>query len=363
MVELRGSGAGLLERLSPLRKIAVLRASRVGDFICGTPALRALRAAAPQAEISLITLPMFEELTARLPYVDRFIAFPGYPGIAEQFFDARRALAFFARMHAEQFDLAIQLQGSGVYSNPFTLMLGAKASTGFIRSDDAPGRLDAAAVWPDRGHEIERTLGLMRHLGAPSANEAPEFPLLATDRAAATALLAPFPSPVIGVHAGSHDPHRRWPPTRFVAVARALLQRYGGTVLLFGSQEEAPLVQTMVEAIGPNARSLAGHTPLITLGAIIERLTLLVTNDTGPAHIAYALGTPTVSIYRTGGTHRYGPLLSGPFRALEPNADDSDELVAVADVLAAAESLLDSSRIEGEMDTCLPYSSRIQSAR
>src|SRR5947209_8298859 len=117
---------GLLSRLpeSP-RKVALLRATRIGDFICATPAFRALRLALPDAEITMITLPMLRDLVLRSPHLDRFVAFPGFPGIAEQFFEAGRAVDFFHEMQEEHFDLAIQMQGSGVNSNPFTLLLGA----------------------------------------------------------------------------------------------------------------------------------------------------------------------------------------------------------------------------------------------
>ena len=132
---------GLLNELArPPEKIVILRASRIGDFINGSPAFRALRGAFPGAKIDLITLPMLEGLAQRLGCFDEIIPFPGYPGLAEQFFDPARALAFFQEMQAEQFDLAIQMQGSGVYSNPFTLMLGARRTAGFVRPGDPAGR-------------------------------------------------------------------------------------------------------------------------------------------------------------------------------------------------------------------------------
>src|SRR6185312_11485326 len=141
---------GLLARLPEApRKVALLRASRIGDFLCATPAFRALRAALPGAEITLITLPLLRDLVEHSPQLDRFVAFPGFPGIAEQFFDARRTGAFLAEMRAERFDLAIQMQGSGVYSNPFTLLLGAHVTTGFIRQRDEPGLLDGALPIPE----------------------------------------------------------------------------------------------------------------------------------------------------------------------------------------------------------------------
>ena len=116
---------GLLGRLpEPPRKIALVKAARIGDFICATPAFRALA----DAEITMITLPILRNLAERSPHLDRYVTFPGYPGLAEQFFDARRAAQFFLEMQAEQFDLAVQLQGSGVYSNPFMLMLSARVT-------------------------------------------------------------------------------------------------------------------------------------------------------------------------------------------------------------------------------------------
>ena len=87
---------GLLSRLpEPPHKIILLRASRIGDFLCATPAFRALRKALPGTEITMITLPMLQDLVMRSPDLDRFVAFPGFPGIAEQFFDACRTIHFF----------------------------------------------------------------------------------------------------------------------------------------------------------------------------------------------------------------------------------------------------------------------------
>ncbi|HYX49734.1 MAG TPA: hypothetical protein VE843_08320, partial [Ktedonobacteraceae bacterium] len=101
---------GLLSRLAePPSKIVLLRASRIGDFLCATPAYRALRMALPEAEITMITLPMLQDLVLRSPHLDRFVAFPGYPGIAEQLFDARRTICFYQEMLEEHFDLAIQM--------------------------------------------------------------------------------------------------------------------------------------------------------------------------------------------------------------------------------------------------------------
>ncbi|MBV9228144.1 MAG: glycosyltransferase family 9 protein [Chloroflexi bacterium] len=308
---------GLLLRLpEPPRKIALLRASRIGDFLCATPALRALRKALPEAEITMITLPLLRDLALRSPYIDRFLPFPGFPGIAEQFFDARRTTQFFQQMQEEKFDLAIQMQGSGVYSNPFTLLLGARLTAGFVRDGDGAGRLDAALPYPQNVHEVRCVLALATFLGVPAQGEDIEFPLWREDHQAAEVLLKDAVRPLIGLHPSARVATRRWPLERFAAAGAELRQRHGGTVVILGEPEEQDSGDAVAQQIGGNCLNLAGKTSLPVLGAVITRLAVLLTNDTGPAHIAYALRAPTVTVFGAGNPATNGPLNDGPFRVL-----------------------------------------------
>jgi ADP-heptose:LPS heptosyltransferase len=306
---------GLLSRLtrSP-RKVVLLRASRIGDFLCAAPALRALRHALPDTEICMITLPMLKDLAERSPYLDRYIPFPGYPGLAEQFFEPHKAVQFFQEMQAEQFDLAIQMQGSGVNSNPFMLMLGAQATAGFIRPDDTPGLLDAALPFPEAEHEIRRVLALTTFLGAPAQGKQLLFPLRSEDIAKAEMLLKDVPRPLIGLHPSARDLTRRWTPERFAAAGNLLQHRYGGTVLIVGDTEGQELGARVEQKLEVPFLNLIGQTSLVVLGGIIKLLSVLLTNDTGPAHIAYALQTPTVVVFGGGSPQLNGPLQPGPFR-------------------------------------------------
>lgn len=345
---------GLLAELpEPPRKVAVLRASRIGDFLCAIPALRALRAALPAAELILITLPMLHELALRLPCVDRVVEFPGYPGLAEQLFEAGRAAAFFREMQAENLDLAVQMQGSGVYSNPFVLMLGARLAAGFVRPGDGPGLLQAALPLPVSGHEIERTLALAEFLGVPSRGTEVELHLRPEDRREAGRLLDGLPEPWIGVHTGARDRTRRWRVERFAEAARRLLGEFRGTLILLGDEGERENAETVHRLTGGPALNLAGRTGLPALGAVIERLSVLLTNDTGPAHLAYALRAPVVTIFGGGDPARYGPLHPGPFEILAnpiacrpctgdgcPFGFECLERVGVEQVVGAAERLM-----------------------
>jgi ADP-heptose:LPS heptosyltransferase len=244
------------------------------------------------------------------------VPFPGFPGIAEQFFEPRKVTRFFFNMQQEDFDLAIQMQGSGVNSNPFSLLLGAKATAGFIRPEDLPGHLDAALPLPEQGHEIERVLALVEFLGVERQGLQTEFPLWEEDCQQAEILLEGLQPPLIGLHPAARDLTRRWPAERFAKTAKQIQAERGGTLVCIGDSETRPTAEGVLHAAGGPARNLAGVTSLGALGAVIKRLSILITNDSGPAHIAYALGTPTVTIFGGDEPQRYGALMPGPFRML-----------------------------------------------
>ncbi len=336
---------GLLQRLAePPRRVCVLKASRIGDFLCALPAIGALREALPDARLSLVTLPLLHPLAQRLDCVDEVVDFPGFPGVAEQFFDARRTAAFFLRMQVEAFDLAIQLQGSGVYTNPFILMLGARAAAGFVRPGDGPGRLDAALPLPDAGHETERMAALARFLGAPVRDPRPWFPIRAEDRCAAAVLLGEAARPLVGIHPGARDAVRCWPAARFAQVARALTDDFGAGLVVVGEPDD-PQPAELVRQLGGRCVDLVGRTGLATLGAVIERLDLLLTTDSGPAHIGYALGTPVLVAFSLE-PQRYAP--PGPPHRIAAAPPGTVGAVAAAHAADAVEAAAVSG-LAGEM--------------
>lgn len=311
---------GLLTRLpEPPRKIALLRASRIGDFLCAIPAVRAIRKALPDAEITMITLPMLQELAERSPYIDKVALFPGFPWIAEQLFEPRKTVQFLQQMQNEHFDLAIQIQGTGLFSNPFTLLLGARTTVGFVRPDDSSGLLDAALAYPQRQHEIRTVLAMSTFLGAPEQGEELEFPIWSQDYQTAERLLHmhSVKPPLIGLHPSARDATRRWFVERFAEVGNTLQRRHGGTVLLLGEPEEQHTGEHLASLLHVPCINLTGKTSLVSLGALMTHLSVFITNDTGPAHIAYALNTPTVTIFGGGDPTLNGPLTTGPFRVLK----------------------------------------------
>jgi ADP-heptose:LPS heptosyltransferase len=308
----------------------------LGDLLLAVPALRALRAGFPEAEITLIGLPWAASFARRFRrYIDRFVEFGGYPGIDEVAVDPGRSAHFVEEQRAYGYDLVVQMQGSGRTSNPCALALGGRMTAGYYEGELPPG-LTFGAPYPDDQPEVLRNVGLIRLLGCPHRGLELEFPLFAQDRAEAAALLRRLPRPrhvpescdpgddacstphqagrpLIGIHAGAHAPARRWPAERFAVVADHLAQRFGAQIVLTGGPGEEEIAQAVAAGtplagrVAP-ALNVAGQTSLGGLAALIDRLDLFVANDTGPAHLADALGTPSVTIFGPADHRRWAPL-------------------------------------------------------
>jgi ADP-heptose:LPS heptosyltransferase len=291
-------------------KIAVFRALQLGDLLCAVPALRALRRAFPHARITLIGLPWARRFVERFPrYLDAFLAFPGFPGFPEQSCDVAALPAFLTSAQRERFDVALQMHGSGTLSNAVVAMLGARITAGFyVHGDHCPDPR-RFIEWQARDREVDRYLSLLRALGVPADDAALEFPLDDADReelARAAAGHALGRSDYVCVHPGSQLPSRRWPPERFAAVADELAAD-GLRVVLTGVAQEAALTRAVAQSMRAPALDLAGKTTLGAAAALLVRARLLVANDTGVAHVAAALGTPTVRVCCGGDERRWAP--------------------------------------------------------
>jgi ADP-heptose:LPS heptosyltransferase len=292
------------------KQVAILRAlPGLGDFLCIVPALRSLRAALPQAKISLIGLPQTQALVQRFShYLDELLIFPGYPGLPEQTPQVPEFPAFLAAVQQRQFDLAIQMQGSGVLTNPITALLGAKHNAGFFLADHYCPDPIRFLPYPSHESEVRRYLRLLTFLGIPAQGETLEFPLHAIDIQALEAIKAIHPlRRYICIHPGASVVSRRWSPQQFAIVADALTQR-GFQVVLTGSASEQPLTQTVAKLMRTPALNLAGCTDLGALARLIQQSHLLICNDTGVAHLAVALQTPSVVIFKSSEVERWAPL-------------------------------------------------------
>jgi ADP-heptose:LPS heptosyltransferase len=307
----------------PWDRVAVLRPGRIGDYLCATPAVRALRRAVAGARLDYIGLELVRDLVERNPNVDRFVAFPGFPYVAEQFFEPRRALGWLVERQAERYDLVIQLYGSGVYTNPIALLIGGRRTAGFVRHCDEGHPLDAAIPLPSTGPEVDRVLALVRHLGAREAGRHYDLHI---DPDEGRPVLAGLPRPVVGLHCGARDADRRLPTGVLARVAGILRERYGASAVVLGGEDERPIGA----ALGHTAKDLTGRLPLALSAAVIAALDVLVTTDSGPAHLGYAAGTPSVTVFTVSDPGRWGPPVPGPHLVVDGTSATAETLADAA---------------------------------
>jgi ADP-heptose:LPS heptosyltransferase len=306
------SSAGAAVRLPfEVRSIAVIRALQLGDLLVAVPALRSLRAGFPDALITLIGLPWAAGFARRFgKYIDRFVEFSGYPGISEVPVHTDAVEHFLCAQRACEYDLVVQLHGDGTVSNQLALDLGGRATLGYTRGQAAV-ELTISAPYPDVQPEIVRNLALVNLLGCPDCSTQLEFPLESDDLREAERLLGGESNAAqrwIGLHPGASVPARRWPAAHFAALADALAERWDARIVLTGGATERDVVASVAAHMRAPALTLAGYTSLGGLAAVIARLALFVSNDTGPAHLAAAVQTPSVVLFGPGDVARWGPL-------------------------------------------------------
>jgi ADP-heptose:LPS heptosyltransferase len=294
-------------RLPPLTKIGVFRALQLGDLLCSIPALRTLRYANVNSEITLIGLPWAASLLNRFPsYIDRFICFPGYPGLPEQPFIPQSFSNFQERMKNEHFDLLLQMQGNGTIVNSFLSEMNARILAGFHNRESFMSS-DYFMEYPGHVHEADRHLMLMEFLGMKNQGNHLEFPITAEDHKELLSLdLSLHSRQYVIIHPGSRGSWRQWPPDHFALLANYCYDK-GYTIVVTGTKEESHITSELIQYIHAPCINLTGKTSLGSLGALVSDSFLVIANCTGISHIASALNIPSIIISMDGEPDRWRP--------------------------------------------------------
>ncbi len=291
---------------SAARSILAIRLDNLGDVLMTTPALAALKAAVPGRRVTLLASSVGAQAAAYVPCIDGVIRYdpPWMKSLPRD--GAEFDGAMIEHLAAGCFDAAIVFTVCTQSALPAaTLAYLAGIPLRLARSRENPYRLLTHWLPEDEScgfalHEVERQLRLVAEAGAPPVDRRLQFAVPDASRAAVERLLDDLGIDVDGpwlvLHPGASAPSRRYPAEKFAHAARLVAARTGARVVVTGDEAERGLADRIAAEV-PGSVSLAGRLDLPGLAALIERAPLLVVNNTGPAHLAAAVGTPVVTLY------------------------------------------------------------------
>lgn len=310
--------------------VLVLRALGLGDFATGVPALRAVRRAYPEHEIALAAPAVLRPLVEATGAVDRLVPTSAYV----------RGPLTRVPWRGRRPAVAVNLQGRGPQSHVALLALRPGRLLGFRC---ASAGFPRGPVWRDAEHEVARWCRMLDWHGVPAdpGDLALPPPSPSPPRGdTRPAVARPGGVPPVVIHPGASSPERRWPVRRYAAVAEALAVA-GYRVVVTGSAAEEPAARVLAAGAGlPVGAVLAGSTDLATLAALVASARLVISGDTGVAHLATGYATPSVVLFGPMSPARWGPPPDRPRHVALWHGADGLLDITPEEVLGAAGALL-----------------------
>lgn len=313
------------------KNILIIKPSSLGDIVLALPALSALRRSFPDADISWLVRPQFAPLLKNHPHLDETILFDrrflGKAWYHPRAFAA--LLSLIRRLHHSRFDLVIDLQG-----------LFRSASLGWLSG--CPNRFGMASAREmahifytekisqglDCVHLVDYYLKIIAAAGATDTGV--EF-VLPTDQAAVGSVGKLLTDYDIGADSyavfiiGSAHSNKRWPLEKFAALAERISSQLDLPIVATGTEPERELVERLKQITPVAVTNLAGKTDLSELIAMLKQSRIVISNDTGPGHIAAALTVPAVLIFGRSNPARVAPYQrSNCVAAIEPDSRGLD---------------------------------------
>ena len=299
---------GRLARLQPSR-VCIIKPSSLGDVIHALPILSALRERWPTAHLAWVVNRPFQGVLQGHADLDELIVYErGGKGFDP--LGITGSVGLCRKLSTGRFDLTIDLQGL-LRSALMTFATNAKVRLGVADAREGARWFYTDVIdAPRLGlHAVERIQRVARALSADASKPRFNLPIGEADRRWAREILASVPSPRIVLNVGARWETKRWPPHHFAAVGRRASQELSAGLVAVGSSADRPLLDKRVHALGPvPILDLCGRTSLIELAALAAESDLVISNDTGPLHLAAAAGARVVGIYTC-----TSPKLTGPF--------------------------------------------------
>jgi heptosyltransferase-3 len=333
-----GSAAVDVPRWRRRPRILIVRRRYLGDTVLMQPFVRNLRTYWPDAWISMVVDTPYVEALSTVEELDEIVEMPAHvPGLGE---NLRRWRFLLGSVAATPFDLAFDFQRN---ERAQLLLLGSRAPTrATLWPLGQPLRrgwvyTDVLKVTPEDDealHTVDLNNRLLEMIGVPAPFRVPVLTVSEEQEASARAVLnghgisARPGRPLLMVHPGSGAEARRWPPARFAAAADHAAERHGASVVVLSGPGETGLAASVTQAMRESATLVEGATSVQTLVGLLAEADLLLCNDSGPMHIAAAVGTPVCALYGAQSPVTWAPLGAAGHRTIQPQLPCGSECVA-----------------------------------
>jgi heptosyltransferase I len=291
------------------QRIALIKPSALGDVIHSLPVLDALRHKFPDARISWVVNRAYQPLIDGHVALNETIPFDRGAMKAGWKTAAGTSLALARELRKRRFDLVIDLQGLA-RSGLMTLATGARRRVGLSTAREGAhlAYTDVVAIpEPEQRHAIDHYWCVAEALGVGHIAKRFDVPVQPESQAWVQQQLKDLPRPWLAFGVGARWLTKRWPPNSFAELARRAYDRFGGTAFFVGAPDEAPLAHQVIGQLRGPTRDFVGTTSLQQLAGLLEAADVMIANDTGPLHLAAALGRPCVAPYTCTQVRRHGP--------------------------------------------------------
>jgi heptosyltransferase I len=290
-------------------RIVIIKPSALGDVVHALPVLGALRDRFPNAHIAWIVNRAYQPLIDGHPCLNETIPFDRSALKTGWRRAAGSSFTFARLLRRKRFDLVVDLQGLA-RSGLMSLATGAERRIGLSTAREG-ARLaytDIVTIKnPVERHAIDHYWDVATALGAGSCAKEFNVPIRPDAQRWAAAQLADCPRPWMVFGVGARWLTKRWPPTSFAELANRAFSMYGGTVVFVGAPDEKQLAAEVASQLRGPFRDFVGATNLNQLAALLDTADVMIANDTGPLHLAVALGRPAVAPYTCTSIRRHGP--------------------------------------------------------
>ncbi|MBI4707419.1 MAG: lipopolysaccharide heptosyltransferase II [Candidatus Omnitrophica bacterium] len=279
------------------KRILIVRTDRIGDVLLSTPVIRSMRDAYPNAYIVMMASPYAKEIVEGNPDLDEVIIYD--KDIKHKSW--RNSIKFSQKLKKKKFDLALILHPTNrvhliTFFAGIPKRVGYGRKLGFLLTD----KIKHIKQFGER-HELDYTLDLVRYLGINPQEKTLFMPIKLESEQWVDEVFEKSGikkgEKLLAIHPAASCPSKIWPVERFAELADKLVEKYEFKVLVVAGAKDASLARSVIKLMKNQAIDLSGKTSVSQLASVLKRCQLFISNDSGPVHIASAVGTPVISIF------------------------------------------------------------------